>query len=92
MSHLQIVVFRDEPHKVVKQVSALQLRQAIDMLYMMPNGEDAFPAGDRIGPHDRVLSGEDRSDILRGAYLKSDRQREEATYLLGPHEPQSHYL
>jgi hypothetical protein len=54
MPDLQIMIFYDEVHKFIKEVSTLPCCQAIDVVNVGTNGENALPSSYGIGTHDRV--------------------------------------
>lgn len=61
------MVINYKPHEPVKQRAALLLRQAVDALHVVADGEDALPAGDGVGADDGVRGGKVGADVLRGA-------------------------
>lgn len=51
---LQVMVLVDKVQEPVEQLCALLLSQAIDVLDVTANREDALPASDRVGADDWV--------------------------------------
>ena len=49
MPDLQIMNFYDEDHKFIKEMSTLSCCQAIDVVNVGTNGEDALPSSYGIG-------------------------------------------
>ena len=58
MAHLQIMVLNNQSHKPFQKRFALQRRQIIDLLHMVSDGENGFPARHRIRAHDRMYGDE----------------------------------
>lgn len=61
------MVLGDHAQEVIKEMRPLALGQAVDVLDVVTNGEDALPAGDRVGADDWVLGGELVAHIKRRA-------------------------
>jgi hypothetical protein len=64
MPDLQIVIINNEPHKPVKQSLAFSFCEPVDVLHVMPDGEDGLPACDGVGANDRVHGDEFFADIF----------------------------
>lgn len=54
----------DQIQEPLEQLGALVLGHVVDLLDVDANGEDALPAGDGVGAHDRVDCLELGSDVL----------------------------
>jgi hypothetical protein len=73
--HLQVMVLRNELHKPLEQVPALVLGKIVDLLHVVPDGEDALPSGYGVCAHDRVDCFEDFADVFgRAAGAWVDRE------------------
>ena len=62
-STLQIMILGNHSQELVSKVITLTFSQAIDMLYMVTNSKDSFPAGDWVSADNRVLGGEFVADV-----------------------------
>ena len=62
--NLQIMVIRNQINKPLQSMLALRLRQPIDLLHVVADGEDGFPARDGIGADHRVDGLEFGADVL----------------------------
>lgn len=61
------MVLNDKIHEPVEKMTALLLRDTVDLLNVRADSKDTLPAGDRVGTDDRVLSDKLFSDVLRRA-------------------------
>lgn len=57
MPDLQIVIVRNQRHKPVQRGAAFSLSQAVDVLHVVADGEDGFPACHGVGADHRVGGG-----------------------------------
>ena len=64
MPHLQVVILHNHLHEPVQQVPALGGTEAVDALAVLADGEDGFPARDRVRADDRVLGTEVGADVF----------------------------
>lgn len=62
---LQIMVFYDKVYKLIEEMATLPCGQAVDVVDVGTNSENALPSSHGIGAHDRVDGGEFTSDVLR---------------------------
>ena len=54
MSDLQIMILHDQPHEPLEQRLRFQRRHVIDVLHVLADCEDGFPACDRVCADHRV--------------------------------------
>jgi hypothetical protein len=66
MPDLQIVIINNEPDEPVKQCLALPFCEPVDVLHVMPDGENRLPAGDGIGTNNGVHGDEFFADVFGG--------------------------
>jgi hypothetical protein len=55
---LEVVVLSNHAEEFSKEVRALTLSEAVNVLNVMAEGKDGLPASDWVGPNDWVLGGE----------------------------------
>lgn len=60
---LQIMILRDHAEKFVEEMRALALSQAIDVLDVVTDRKDSFPASNRVGTNNWMLRGELSANI-----------------------------
>lgn len=63
------MVLDNQLREPVQEVLALLVRQAVDALDVVADGEDGLPAGDGVGADDGVDGLEGLADVLGGAAL-----------------------
>jgi hypothetical protein len=68
-SHLQVMVLRDDGSKFLQQITTLLVVQFVNVLWKRAQGEDAFPASNRVGSYNRMNSFQFLSNVLRTASL-----------------------
>lgn len=66
ISHLQIRIMHNQPQKPIMQLVTLFLRQAIDVLEVMPNCVQTPPSSHRISPDNRMHGLQGRADVFGG--------------------------
>ena len=64
--HLQLVILVNDTQKLIKQMRTFALFQAVDILNVMPNGEYALPARNRVGAYNRVSGGKFGAGMKEG--------------------------
>jgi hypothetical protein len=67
MPNLQIMIINNQSHEPRQQCLALPFRKAIDVLHMVAEREDGFPACDGVGADYGVDGFEDFADVLGGS-------------------------
>jgi hypothetical protein len=66
MPDLKIMILRDQPDKIIEQISALLRSEPIDLLDVMSDSENALPTGDGVGPDNGMDCAQLSADILWG--------------------------
>lgn len=64
VANLQIMVLDNQTDEPVQEVLRLVVRETVDVFHVVTHGEHRLPAGDRVGPHNRVNSLEHVADVL----------------------------
>jgi hypothetical protein len=65
--NLQVMILNNQRLEPLQSVFTLCISQSIDGLDVVADGENGFPACDRVGANDRVFGTQDRANVLRGA-------------------------
>jgi hypothetical protein len=61
------MIIHHKSQEPIQYPFALSLSQVVDFLHVVPESEDALPAGDGVGAHDGMDGFEDFADVFRGA-------------------------
>jgi hypothetical protein len=67
VSYLQIMIIHHKSQEPVQYAFTLSFSQSINFLHVVAECENALPAGDGVGAHDRVDGFEDFADVFGGA-------------------------
>ena len=67
MSNLQVMIVHNQPHEPFQQRFRFQGSHAVDVVHVLADCEDGFPACDRVCADYRVDGGELIADIMGGA-------------------------
>jgi hypothetical protein len=67
MSHLQIMILRNQLYKPVQRRATFFFSEPVDVLHVVADGENGFPACDGIRTDYGVLGGEVCAGIFGGA-------------------------
>ncbi len=65
ITHLKVVILRDEIVEKIKSLRTFQWSKLVDELRMMADSENCFPTGDWISTNSRVHSSQALIDIKR---------------------------